>query len=93
MSTHLGYTGGVKPSRNLTLPYYATPSEEILFHVSTRMSSKDSDIEQKVLVVMLLAVHTKREKSTMLRSIVNVLCLTVWLLLALDCLCYEFFCV
>ena len=51
METHAGYMGGLKREfcSNTTLPYYATSSEEVLFHVSTRMPSKGSDVEQKVM--------------------------------------------
>ena len=54
MSCHLGYAGGLKRSysSNCTMPYYATPSEEILFHVSTRMPSTGTDIEQKVYIIL-----------------------------------------
>ena len=47
METHAGYMGGLKREfcANCTLPYYATSSEEVLFHVSTRMPPK---LEQKV---------------------------------------------
>lgn len=50
METHAGYMGGLKREfyACTTLPYYATSSEEVLFHVSTRMPSKGLDIEQKV---------------------------------------------
>ena len=48
METHAGYMGGLNRTfcKGCTLPYYATSSEEILFHVSTRMPSKGKDIEQ-----------------------------------------------
>lgn len=47
METHAGYMGGLKREfcAKCTLPYYATSSEEVLFHVSTRMPPK---LEQKV---------------------------------------------
>ena len=50
METNAGYMGGLKREfcANTTLPYYATSSEEVLFHVSTRMPSKGQDVEQKV---------------------------------------------
>jgi hypothetical protein len=50
METHAGYMGGLKREfcTHTTLPYYATSSEEVLFHVSTRMPSKGLDVEQKV---------------------------------------------
>jgi hypothetical protein len=50
METHAGYMGGLKREfcAHTTLPYYATSTEEVLFHVSTRMPSKGSDVEQKV---------------------------------------------
>ena len=50
METHAGYMGGLKREfcSHTTLPYYATSSEEVLFHVSTRMPSKGLDVEQKV---------------------------------------------
>ena len=50
METHAGYMGGLNRTfcNGCTLPYYATSSEEILFHVSTRMPSKGKDIEQQV---------------------------------------------
>lgn len=50
METHAGYMGGLKREfcAHTTLPYYATSSEEVLFHVSTRMPSKRLDVEQKV---------------------------------------------
>ena len=50
METHAGYMGGLQRTfcKDCTLPYYSTSSEEILFHVSTRMPSKGTDIEQKV---------------------------------------------
>ena len=52
METHAGYMGGLKREfcANTTLPYYATSSEEVIFHVSTRMPSKGRDVEQKVNV-------------------------------------------
>lgn len=55
METHTGYTGGLKTTycAGCTMPYYANSTEEILFHVSTRMpSSAGADIEQKVVTVM-----------------------------------------
>ena len=50
METHAGYMGGLQRDfcTHTTLPYYATSSEEILFHVSTRMPSKGLDVERKV---------------------------------------------
>ena len=52
METHAGYMGGLKREfcANTTLPYYATSSEEVIFHVSTRMPSKGRDVEQKVII-------------------------------------------
>ncbi len=46
MGTHAGYMAGMqKEFASCSMPYYATSSEEVLFHVSTRMTSK---MEQKV---------------------------------------------
>ena len=55
METHAGYMGGLKRSfcAGCTLPYYATSSEEILFHVSTRMPSRGNYIEQKASLMTL----------------------------------------
>ena len=48
MEEHSGYMGGLNRAycSGCTLPYYATSSEEVLFHVATRMPS--TNIEQKV---------------------------------------------
>ena len=64
METHAGYMGGLKREfcANCTLPYYATSSEEVLFHVSTRMPPK---LEQKVMLSpygLLTAVCRLEEK-------------------------------
>lgn len=47
MKTHSGYMGGLnkKFCADCTLPYYATSSEEVLFHVATRLPLK---MDQKV---------------------------------------------
>ena len=46
MGTHAGYMAGMQREfASCSMPYYATSSEEVLFHVATRMTSK---IEQKV---------------------------------------------
>ncbi len=76
MSCHLGYSGGLKRSysSNCTMPYYATPSEEILFHVSTRMPSSGTDIEQKVYIVLFIGIYKRTH---------CVCC--IWLHLALCC--------
>lgn len=61
MESHAGYMGGLKRSfcAGCTLPYYATSSEEIIFHVSTRMPSRGKDIEQKVCLVdsVVISLH------------------------------------
>lgn len=49
MKTHAGYMAGMqKEFASCSMPYYATSSEEVLFHVATRMSSMSLRIEQKV---------------------------------------------
>lgn len=51
MSTHEGYTGGLSPSYTAgsCMTYYASSTEEILFHVSTRMpSTSGTDVSHKV---------------------------------------------
>lgn len=50
MRTHAGYMGGLNREfcSACSLPYFATSSEEVLFHVSTRMPSRGSDVGQKV---------------------------------------------
>lgn len=41
METHAGYMAGMqKDFSSCSMPYYATSSEEILFHVATRMTFK-----------------------------------------------------
>ena len=47
METHAGYMAGMQKefARSCSMPYYATSSEEVLFHVATRMTYK---LEQKV---------------------------------------------
>ncbi len=46
METHAGYMAGMqKEFASCSMPYYATSSEEVLFHVATRMSYR---MEQKV---------------------------------------------
>jgi TRAP-type C4-dicarboxylate transport system substrate-binding protein len=41
METHSGYMAGMqKDFASCSMPYYATSSEEILFHVATRMTFK-----------------------------------------------------
>ena len=46
METHAGYMAGMQREFvSCSMPYYATSSEEVLFHVATRMTSK---MEQKV---------------------------------------------
>ena len=53
LKTHAGYLGGLMKEfyTSCTLPYYATSSEEVLFHVATRMPSKKPDDDAKVLVL------------------------------------------
>ena len=48
-ATHRGYMGGLefKSTPGATAPYFATSSEEIFFHVSTRMPVTD-DLSHKV---------------------------------------------
>lgn len=47
MATHAGYMAGMqKEFASCSMPYYATSSEEVLFHVATRMTSPR--MEQKV---------------------------------------------
>jgi len=47
LSTHLGYTGTIDP--NTTLgdygPYYANATTEVLYHVTTQMTSKIEDVQ------------------------------------------------
>ena len=46
METHAGYMAGMqKEFVSCSMPYYATSSEEVLFHVATRMNYKT---DQKV---------------------------------------------
>ena len=52
METHAGYMAGMqKEFASCSMPYYATSSEEVLFHVATRMSSRR--LEQKVHVTLV----------------------------------------
>ena len=48
LGSHPGYLGGLTRAfaQDMTAPYFATSSEEVLFHVSTRMRVP---LEQKVL--------------------------------------------
>lgn len=50
MSAHGGYTGGLSSNyiAGCNMTYYSSSTEEILFHVSTRMPSSGTDIGQKV---------------------------------------------
>jgi hypothetical protein len=47
LSTHKGYMGGLVKdfAHSITAPYYATPSEEVFYHVSTRMGGT---LKQKI---------------------------------------------
>ena len=78
MTAHVGYMGGLKQSYcdGYTMPYYATSSEEILFHVSTRMPSTGSDIEQKVCLCAWLT-----DKATLGSLITVQLSLTQYILI------------
>uniref|UniRef100_A0A8C5SYT4 Ral GTPase activating protein catalytic subunit alpha 2 n=1 Tax=Laticauda laticaudata TaxID=8630 RepID=A0A8C5SYT4_LATLA len=51
LSTHCGFMGGLQRngSTGQTAPYYATSSVEVIFHVSTRMSSDSNDSLTKKL--------------------------------------------
>ena len=49
LGSHPGYLGGLTRAfaQEMTVPYFATSSEEVLFHVSTRMRMP---LDQKVCV-------------------------------------------
>jgi len=55
MGSHAGYMAGMqKEFASCSMPYYATSSEEVLFHVSTRMTSR---MEQKVREIFFIACY------------------------------------
>jgi hypothetical protein len=47
LTTHLGYTGGIEPSNTLGdyAPYYSNATTEVIFHVTTQMTSKVEDLQ------------------------------------------------
>ena len=71
MSTHEGYTGGLSPSYTAgsCMTYYASSTEEILFHVSTRMpSTSGTDVSHKVR-------GRERERTDLPTVFITVMCI------------------
>lgn len=85
LKTHTGFLGGLTSQANGSIsPYYATSSQEVMFHVVTLLPTSDSDPQQIEKVKNLFLLFVKKNIFKIRKSMLVMILFTLFGMNTLD---------